>query len=124
MACAGGWPASLGASAADAEHSIGDYVNEAARVEVSDAVGVRHQPEALLRLMRSVARSVSIEANVTRLAADAGGETPLARGTHNRRARSWRLGVNGCAATAADMGPCGVDLAWVDDGDPPDDLRR
>lgn len=79
--CAGGWPANLGASEADAGRTIGDYVNEAARVEVADAVGVRHQPEALLRLMRSVARNVSTEANVSGLAADAGGETPLARGT-------------------------------------------
>jgi len=79
--CAGGWPANLGAPAADAGRTIGDYVNEAARVEVSGAVGVRHQPEALLRLMRSVARNVSTEANVTRLAADTGGQTPLARGT-------------------------------------------
>ena len=79
--CAGGWPANLGAPAADAGRTIGDYVNEAARVEVSEAVGVRHQPEALLRLMRSVARNVSTEVNVSRLAADAGGETPLARST-------------------------------------------
>ena len=79
--CAGGWPANLGASEADAGRTIADYVNEAARVEVADAVGVRHKPEALLRLMRSVARSVSTEANVTGLAADAGGQTPLARTT-------------------------------------------
>ena len=79
--CAGGWPANLGASAGDAGRTIGDYVNEAARVEVSEAVGVHHQPEALLRLMRSVARNVATEAKVTRLAADAGGDSPLARGT-------------------------------------------
>ena len=79
--CAGGWPANLGASEADTGRTIGDYVTEAARVEVAESVGVRHQPEALLRLMRSVARNVSTEARVTRLAADAGGETPLARGT-------------------------------------------
>lgn len=79
--CAGGWPANLGASAAAAGGTIGDYINEAARVEVADASGVRHQPEALLRLMRSVARNVSTEANVSGLAADAGGQTPLARGT-------------------------------------------
>ena len=79
--CAGGWPANLGASAGDAGRTIGDYVNEAARVEVSEAVGVRHQPEALLRLMRSVARNVATEAKVTRLAGDASGDSPLARGT-------------------------------------------
>ena len=79
--CAGGWPANLGASATDAGRTIGDYVNEAARVEVSEAVGVRHQPEALLRLMRSVARNVATEAKVARLAADTGGGTPPARGT-------------------------------------------
>ncbi len=79
--CAGGWPANLGASATAATRTIGDYINEAARVEVADAVGVRHQPEALLRLMRSIARNVSTEANLTALASDAGGQTPLARST-------------------------------------------
>ena len=79
--CAGGWPANLGASADDAGRTIADYVNEAARVEISEAVGVRHQPEALLRLMRSIARNVATEAKITRLAADTGGDTPLARGT-------------------------------------------
>ena len=79
--CAGGWPASLGATEDDAIGTLGGYVNEAVRVEVLEAVGVRHQPEALLRLMRAIARSVSSEAKITRLAADAGGETPIARGT-------------------------------------------
>ena len=79
--CAGGWPANLGVSDDAAGRTIGDYVNEAARVEVAEAVGVRHQPEALLRLMRSVARNVATEAKVTRLAADTGGDAPLARGT-------------------------------------------
>jgi hypothetical protein len=79
--CAGGWPANLGASAADAGRTIGDYVNEAARVEVSEAVGVRHQPEALLRLMRSVARNVATEVKITRLAADTDGDMPPARST-------------------------------------------
>ena len=79
--CAGGWPANLGASVADAGQTIGDYVNEAARVEVSEAVGVRHQPEALLRLMRSVARNVATEAKIARLAADTDGDMPPARST-------------------------------------------
>ena len=79
--CAGGWPANLGASSADAGRTISDYVNEAARTEVHEAVGVRHQPEALIRLMRSIARNVATEARIAGLAADAGGDTPLARGT-------------------------------------------
>ena len=79
--CVGGWPANLDAAADDAARTIADYINEAARVEVSEAVGVRHQPDALLRLMRSVARNVATEAGITRLASDAGGDTQLARGT-------------------------------------------
>ena len=79
--CRGGWPAHLSASDDTAVRSIGDYITEAARSEVSEAVGVRHRPEALLRLMRSVARNVATEARITSLAADVGGETPLARGT-------------------------------------------
>ena len=79
--CAGGWPANLDRSATDAARTIGDYVTEAARVEVSAAAGVRHQPEALLRLMRSIARNVATEAKVVSLASDAGGDMPLARGT-------------------------------------------
>ncbi|WP_419910371.1 ATP-binding protein [Candidatus Poriferisodalis sp.] len=85
--CVGGWPANVGASAgprgeaAGISGAIGDYINEAARVEVAEAVGVRHQPEALLRLMRSVARNVATEARLTGLAADAGGDSALASAT-------------------------------------------
>ncbi|MXW94997.1 MAG: DUF4143 domain-containing protein [Acidimicrobiaceae bacterium] len=60
---------------------MGDYVNEAVRTEVYEAVGVRHQPGALLRLVRSIARNVATEAKIAGLAVDAGGDTPLARGT-------------------------------------------
>ena len=81
LICAGGWPANLDKTAPKASRRIGAYIAEAARVEVSEAVGVRHRPEALLRLMRSVARNTATEASITRLAADVGGETPLARGT-------------------------------------------
>ncbi len=85
--CVGGWPVNVGDSAdARGEASgvggaIGDYINEAARVEVAEAVGVRHQPEALMRLMRSVARNVATEARLTGLAADAGGDSALASAT-------------------------------------------
>ena len=54
--------------------------NCTARIEISAAVGIRHQPESLLRLMRSVARNVATEAKVARLAADAGSDGPLSRG--------------------------------------------
>ena len=80
--CAGGWPANLRSpDDAQAARTIGDYINEAARVEVSEAVGVRHRPEALLRLMRSIARQVSTEFRVVALAADVGADAPLARST-------------------------------------------
>ena len=94
--CVGGWPASASARTnADAQNetadtggagigaggAIGDYINEAARVEVAEAVGVRHQPEALLRLMRSLAHNVATEARLTGLAADAGGDSALTSAT-------------------------------------------
>ena len=79
--CEGGWPVGAAHGGADASRTLGDYINEAARVEVAEAVGVRHQPEALLRLMRSVARNVAAETRLTSLAADAGGDSPLAGAT-------------------------------------------
>lgn len=83
--CVGGWPANTEAdsrgSAAESGGTLGEYINEAARVEVAEAVGVRHQPAALLRLMRSVARNVASEARLTGLAADAGGDSALASAT-------------------------------------------
>ena len=109
--CIGGWPTSVGSiTIGDAQNeatdtgganadrasvggadvdgtgtgaggAIGDYINEAARVEVAEAVGVRHQPEALLRLMRSLARNVATEARLTGLAADAGGDSALTSAT-------------------------------------------
>ena len=94
--CVGGWPSrassrtdaaaqneatDTGGAGTGAGAAIGDYINEAARVEVAEAVGVRHQPEALLRLMRSVARNVATEARLTGLAADAVGDSALTSAT-------------------------------------------
>ena len=79
--CAGGWPASLGMDAEQARLAVGDYLNEIVRLDLRSASGVQHRPGAVRRLLRSIARHVATEAAMTTLAADAGGDTPLARTT-------------------------------------------
>ncbi len=72
----GGWPGSLSLDAENARLSVGDYIDEITRVDVPQASGVRHDPVAVRRLLRSLARSVATEARETKLAADMDGETP------------------------------------------------
>ena len=79
--CVGGWPGSLELDELDARLAVGDYVNEIIRLDVPSASGVRHDPLAVRRLMRSMARHVATEAKTTTLVADAGGDTRLSRST-------------------------------------------
>ena len=68
--CVGGWPQNLGHREDDALASVGDYANEIARVDISSASGVRHDPTMVQRLMASIALNVATEAKMTKLAAD------------------------------------------------------
>lgn len=72
----GGWPGNVGLEAEQARFAVGDYINEIVRADVPRASGVRHDPAAVRRLMRSLARNVAAEVADTTLAADMGGETP------------------------------------------------
>lgn len=73
-AVAGGWPATLDLPHAQRERYVRAYVEELVRVEIPEAVGVRHQPDRLMRLLRSLARNVSTEASLASLAADVGAD--------------------------------------------------
>ena len=81
LICVGGWPASLNLDAVEGRLAVGDYLREIVRADVPAASGVQHRPVAVRRLLRSVARHVATEAKATTLAADAGGNTQLGRGT-------------------------------------------
>ncbi len=72
----GGWPGSLTLDDEQARLAVGDYINEIVRVDVSRASGVRHNPVAVRRLLRSLARNVATEAAEAKLAADMDGEMP------------------------------------------------
>ena len=76
----GGWPASLGLDDIAARQTAGDLIGEIVRADVPQANGVRHNPAAVRRLMRSLARNVATEASDALLAADMGEDAP-SRGT-------------------------------------------
>ena len=78
QAVTGGWPALLEAGPAEAIAFNRAYCDNIVMVEVPEAVGVRHDPQAMRRLLESVARNISGEATLRSLAADVrgGGEVP------------------------------------------------
>lgn len=69
----GGWPGLLGAEPVDAQRLLRSYIGEVARVEVQRLDGVRRDPRAVARLLRSLARIVGNPAAVRALAADMNG---------------------------------------------------
>lgn len=77
---AGGWPGSVGLEDEQARLVVEDYLNEIVRADVPRASGVQHDPVAVRRLMRSLARNVAAEVADTTLAADMGDEA-LGRNT-------------------------------------------
>ena len=68
--CRGGWPATLGESLRNAMNYVRDYVAEISRTEIQSMLGVRHEPNKLMRTMQSLARNISTEVNLTTLARD------------------------------------------------------
>ena len=70
--CAGGWPANLGVDLGRARRSVLDHLNESVLVDVGAAVGVRHDRETMMALVRSVARNVATEARMPTLLSDMG----------------------------------------------------
>ena len=79
--CAGGWPASLRLDEEQARLAVGDYLSEIVRLELRTGNGGAHNPAAVRRLMRSIARHTATEAKLSTLAADTGAEGPLGRNT-------------------------------------------
>lgn len=73
---AGGWPGGLLLDGEDARLAVGDYLDEITRTDIPQAGDVRHNPAAVRRMLRSLARNVATEAKETKLAADMDGEAP------------------------------------------------
>ena len=79
---AGGWPAQVGRSVADASRAARDYLAQIREVDVSRVAGSRRDPARVERLLRSLARNIATEVAMTVLATDAGGaDGPLGRHT-------------------------------------------
>ena len=85
ITCSGGWPRLLDAPAATAQRALRDYLGEVCRVDVSAVDGVHRDPEGVHRLIMSLARNISTEVSVNKLAAEAGGD----RGLHRTTASSY-----------------------------------
>jgi uncharacterized protein len=73
LVCVGGWPGALGMTVPQAQRLLRGYVTEVARVEVQRVDGVRRDPEAVGRLLRSLARNVATSASINLLRADVNG---------------------------------------------------
>lgn len=68
--CRGGWPASLDLSQDAAVAAVRDYIQEAVRTDIEDAVGIRHNPDALESLLRLIARSLASPVSAAKLGRD------------------------------------------------------
>ncbi len=68
--CRGGWPASLDLAQTAAAAAARDYIQEAVRADIEDAVGVRHNPDALENLLRLIARSTASHVSAAKLGRD------------------------------------------------------
>jgi predicted AAA+ superfamily ATPase len=68
--CIGGWPAHLTAPASDAQAAHRAYLAELARVDMRVVDGVRRDPQRVQRVLRSLARNIATEAEITTIAKD------------------------------------------------------
>jgi len=71
--CRGGWPANQGLTVDRAQRLLRGYVGEIARADIQRVDGVRRDPDAVARLIRSLARNVATPASVSSLRADING---------------------------------------------------
>jgi predicted AAA+ superfamily ATPase len=69
----GGWPGSLGLSAAAGLRFAADYIALIAEVDLSKVSNKRRDPNKVKRLLQSFSRNISTEASVTLLAKDTAG---------------------------------------------------
>lgn len=79
--CRGGWPATLTLSQSEAMGFVGDYVQEAVRADIEDAVGVRHNPNVLTNLLRLIAHDLSSPTSAAKLARNLNPAAPPAAST-------------------------------------------
>lgn len=77
----GGWPLTQNMTPEDAQEFARDYLNELCRVDVPKASGIRHRPQAVRRLLTSIARNSASEASRDTLAFDMGEGGTAARQT-------------------------------------------
>ena len=82
--CRGGWPASRGMSPDDAQDFLNDYLEQTYRVDISRLNGVRHDPVNIKRTVESLARHTASSPSLRTLAADIGGQHPIAFETLKR----------------------------------------
>ncbi len=77
--CVGGWPGFQGLKVNQALTAVRGYLDQVRRTDIQQVDGVSHDPERVLRLLRSFSRNVSTLTPVTTLAKDVGKADPLAR---------------------------------------------
>lgn len=75
--CRGGWPGDLERSDRACMTARADYLKEVCRVDVTRVDGVRRDPDAVGRTLRSLARNIATPVSMGTIAADAGGDRPL-----------------------------------------------
>ncbi len=68
--CTGGWPAHVNAAVTDAQAAHRAYLAELARVDMRVVDGVRRDPQRVQRVLRSLARNISTEAEISTIAKD------------------------------------------------------
>ena len=73
LICRGGWPGTLDLPTDRAMRFVRDYIDEVRRTDVERAAKVRHDPNRVLRLMRSLARNTATQVTLTTLAKDVAG---------------------------------------------------
>jgi predicted AAA+ superfamily ATPase len=71
--CRGGWPGNQELTVDRAQRLLRGYVGEIARADLQRVDGVRRDPDAVARLIRSLARNVATPASVSSLRADING---------------------------------------------------
>jgi predicted AAA+ superfamily ATPase len=69
----GGWPGSHDLSVAQAQRVLHGYIDEVARADVQRVDGVQRDPDAVARLLRSLARNVATPVSINSLRADVNG---------------------------------------------------
>ena len=77
----GGWPACRAMSVRDAQEFLEIYLEEACRVDVPRANGVKHNPDGVRRALISLTRHTASSPTGATLASDIGGGRPVASET-------------------------------------------